>query len=302
MGSRRRTSDGGFSTPAGVSGEVTLQPPKVWGVNPAPKANFDDEMARARLAFISAGQPALGGPRRASAEPMDSPSPGETGGSGESLSGPLTNERTRVPLFDRFSLTTRQAMAVVVLLLCGVVVTLMALGRSSASQVPTEPSPVVTVSSTVASPSASPAPIALRVHVLGAVESPGVVTVPGGAIVQDAVLAAGGLLEDADPAELNLAAPVGDGQQVIVGTTEEPRGDVVQQPGAETSGGEVGPINLNTATTAQLEELPGVGPVTAAAIVAWREDNDGFSSVADLQEVSGIGPKGFAKLEPLVTV
>ena len=271
-------------------------------MNPSAKASFDDELARARLAFISAGQPALGAPRRASPESEDAPQPGEIDDPGRSSSGPVTDERHRVQLFDRFSLTTRQAVAVLVLLLCGVLVTLMALGRSSASQVPLDPSPVVTVSSTVPPPSPSPSPTMVRVHVLGAVVAPGVVTVPDGAIVQDAVLAAGGLLEDADPADLNLAATVGDGQQVIVGTTAEPRGDVVQQPGAGTSPADGAPINLNTATAAQLEELPGVGPVTAAAIIAWREDNDGFSSVADLQEVTGIGPKGFAKLEPLVIV
>lgn len=120
-------------------------------------------------------------------------------------------------------------------------------------------------------------------------------------IVQDAVLAAGGLRPDADPAELNLAAPVSDGQQVIVGTTDDPRGEIQQQPGAVSSGHAPGPVNLNTATQAELEELPGVGPVLAGEIMAWRQENGGFTSAADLQEVSGIGPKNFAKLEPLVT-
>lgn len=277
------------------------QPPKVWGMSPAAKASFDDELARARLAFISAGQPALGAPRRAITESVDSPSQREGEGGGSRDAEPAVNDAPGVRIFDRFSLTTRQAVAVLVLLLCGVVVTLTALGRSSASQVPLETTPVVTASAAASIPSASASPSVVRVHVLGAVVAPGVVTVAEGAIVQDAVLAAGGLLADADPAELNLAAPVGDGQQVIVGTTAEPRGEVVHQPGAATSGDAGAPINLNTATVAQLEELPGVGPVTASAIVAWREENNGFSSVADLQEVTGIGPKGFAKLEPLVT-
>ncbi len=271
-------------------------------MSPATKATVDDELARARLAFISAGQPALGAPRRAVTESVDGPPSGEAEGARQPNPGSVTDEQQSVRLFDRFSLTTRQAVAVLVLLLCGVVVTLTALGRSSASQLPIEAKPVVTVSTTMAVTSPSPSPTVVRVHVLGAVVSPGVVTVPQGAIVQDAVLAAGGLLVDADPAELNLAATVGDGQQVIVGTTGEPRGDVVQQPGTVTSGGDGAPINLNTATVAELEELPGVGPVTAAAIVAWRDENGGFNSVADLQEVSGIGPKGFAKLEPLVSV
>ncbi len=274
-------------------------------MSPAPKSTFDDELARARLAFISAGQPALGAPRRAADEPADPPA-----GEYENLQDPNTrstrDESRRVRIFDRFSLTTRQAVAVLVLLLCGVVVTLTALGRSSASQLPIESTPVVSIASSTPVASVSPTPTLVRVHVLGAVVTPGVVMVPEGAIVQDAVVAAGGLLPDADPAELNLAAAVGDGQQVIVGTAAEPRGEVVQQPGAASGAGASGAVgalvNLNTATPAQLEELPGVGPVTAAAIVSWREDNGDFSSVADLQEVSGIGPKGFAKLEPLVTV
>lgn len=192
-------------------------------------------------------------------------------------------------------------MAVLLLLLCGVAVTVLALGQSSASQLPVETAPMVSVPAPPVAPSVSASPGVVRVHVLGAVTSPGVVEVMEGSIVQDAVLAAGGLSTDADPAELNLAAPVGDGQQVIVGTTAAPRGDVVNQPEPAASVGSVAPVNLNTATLADLEQLPGVGPVTAAAIIGWREEHGGFTSVADLQEVTGIGPKGFAKLEPLVT-
>ncbi|MGO1384139.1 MAG: helix-hairpin-helix domain-containing protein [Arachnia sp.] len=271
-------------------------------MSPAPKASFDDELARARLAFISAGQPALGAPRRAVVESRRGEQAGDGDAPRQSEPTPPMEKPRDVRVFDRFSLTTRQVLAVLVVLLCGVVVTLTALGRSSASQLPIKSTPPVVVSPATDVPSASPSPSVVRVHVLGAVVTPGVVTVEEGAIVQDAVLAAGGLLVDADPAELNLAAKVGDGQQVIVGTTSEPRGDVVQQPGTTTSAAEGAPMNLNTATVSQLEELPGVGPVTAAAIVAWRDGNGGFSSVADLQEVTGIGPKGFAKLEPLVTV
>ncbi len=271
-------------------------------MSPAPQANRDDELARARLAFISAGRPALGAPRRAVVDSVDPHATEEKGNAGQPPAASVVVDPPGVRIFDRFSLTTRQAVAVLVLLLCGVAVTLTALSRSSASTLPIDPSPAVSVSSMTVVPPASPSPSLLRLHVLGAVASPGVVTVPEGAIVQDAVLAAGGMLEDADPAELNLAARVGDGQQVIVGTSAEPRGDLVQ-PGGSASGGREGePLNLNTATQTQLEGLPGVGPVTAAAIVAWREKNDGFSSVADLQEVDGIGPKGFAKLEPLVGV
>lgn len=259
------------------------------------KPVFDEELARARLAFISAGQPALGAPRRASTDPGGDPPP-----SGAAVVQ-VPDDPSKIRVFDRLLLTTRQVVAVLVLLLCGVVVTLMALSRSSASQLPVEVSPVQSTSAAVGPSVTSSPPSLVRVHVLGAVASPGVVTLTDAAIVQDAVLAAGGLRDDADPAELNLAAPVNDGQQVIVGTLTDPRGEVNHQPGSGTSGEATGPINLNTATQAGLEELPGVGPVLAGQIVAWREENDGFSSVAQLQEVSGIGPKSFAKLEPLVT-
>lgn len=89
--------------------------------------------------------------------------------------------------------------------------------------------------------------------------------------------------------------------QILIGTVEDPVGEVV---GAEpsTSGGSTGgQVNLNKATQSELESLPGVGPVTAQAIIAWRDENGSFSSVAELQEISGIGPKTFQKLQPLVT-
>ena len=146
------------------------------------------------------------------------------------------------------------------------------------------------------------------VHVVGAVANPGVVSVPAGARVLDALRAAGGLVDDADPAELNLAAVVCDGCQIIVGTRANPHGEVRTGSGGGGSGGTSGSsgtsatINLNTATAAQLETLPGVGPVTARNILAWRERNGRFTDVAQLQEVDGIGPKTYAQLAPLVSV
>lgn len=268
------------------------------------RPGFDDELARARLAFISAGQPPLGAPRRAAPEMESGASPAYAADPDDPVATgvPAGAESSRVRIFDRFSLTTRQAVAVLVLLLVGVVVALTALGRSSASQVPVQPAPSVARSSPTVEAATSPEPASpMRIHVLGAVAAPGVVSLEQGAIVQDAVEAAGGLLDDADPAELNLAAPLRDGQQVVVGTTAEPRGQVNEEPGSLQPGASQGPVNLNTATAAELEELPGVGPVLAGAIVAWREDNGAFASVAQLQEVSGIGPKSFARLEPMVT-
>ena len=168
--------------------------------------------------------------------------------------------------------------------------------------------------------SASPAPAApvLVVHVLGAVRRPGLVRLPDGARVQDAIKAAGGLRRDADPDELNLAQPLEDGVQLVIGTKKHPAGEV-RPPGGGTGGnGSAGsggggsgsgrdgatgaPVDLNRATVDQLDTLPGVGPVTAQKILDWREQHGRFSRVDELQEVDGIGPKSYARLAPLVRV
>lgn len=280
----------------------------------------DDELARARLAWISAGQPALSAPRRAlergedgrastgagrnlSAGPTVDPSPPAPDASPRAGVAALLPESAAAVLEQ--ALRRRYVVAVLLLLLVGMGITMVVLSRSQASQLPVDPPPVVASQAAPPVPaSPTPEPVWLRVHVLGAVASPGVVTLHEGAIVADALAAAGGLLPKADPAQLNLAARLADGQQVVVGTTEDPQGDLRGDPAQpEVAGdGSAGLVNLNTATQAQLEELPGVGPVLAGEIIAWREVNDAFSSVADLQDVSGVGPKTYERLEPLVTV
>lgn len=158
------------------------------------------------------------------------------------------------------------------------------------------------------------------VHVIGHVHEPGVVRLPAGSRVIDAVRAAGGITDEADPASLNLARPVVDGEQVWVGAPgEEPppgvgpgvpgsgSGGVGSSPGTGPSGaaGQGDPVlvvDLNLAGQAELEELPGVGPVTAGNILAWREQHGRFTVVEELMEVSGIGEKTFEQLRPHVTV
>lgn len=275
----------------------------------------DDELARARLAWISAGQPALSAPRRAL--PLDEHARGDPGGDDvePAATGSVLPQGVAQPALAGLvppalagilepALRRRYIVAVLILLLVGLGVTMAVLSRSSASQVPVGPPPeVVTQPVPPASPSPAPEPVLLRVHVMGAVASPGVVSVPDGAIVADALAAAGGLLPEADPAELNLAARLADGQQVVVGTREQPQGDVRgEAPGGDAGTEPGGKVNLNSASQGQLEELPGVGPVLAGEIISWRETNGGFTAVSDLQEVSGIGPKTYETLEPLVTV
>lgn len=170
------------------------------------------------------------------------------------------------------------------------------------------------------------------VSVVGLVGRSGLVTLSPGARVADALEAAGGVLEGGDRDGLNLARRVADGEQILVGTAPGPDGTggprsaiigaesdagagaapapgaagagasdgAARPPGGEPVG--AGAVDLNTADAAALESLPGVGPVTASAILAWRSANGPFTSVDQLVEVDGIGPATLARLTPLVTV
>lgn len=153
-------------------------------------------------------------------------------------------------------------------------------------------------------------PAVLVVHVAGQVTSPGLVEVPAGSRVADAIAAAGGAGAAADLDRLNLAAPLADGQRVDVAAVGDPpeRGGVTSPatPSGGASGSGPNPaagadnvVNINTANETELEELPGVGPATAASIVAYRDANGPFRRVDDLLEVKGIGP---AKLEAMAAV
>lgn len=136
----------------------------------------------------------------------------------------------------------------------------------------------------------------LVVSVIGQVRQPGLVTVSDGARVADAITAAGGALPDADLSTVNLARLVVDGEQIAVGIPgSSPPGD--GDPATDT-----GLIDLNTATQAELEGLPGIGPVLAQRIIDFREDNGGFTAVEQLREVSGIGPSVYEDIVDLVTV
>lgn len=159
---------------------------------------------------------------------------------------------------------------------------------------------------------AAAAPEEIVVSVQGLVGAGGLVRLEPGARVADAIDAAGGALDGADLLSLNLAQRLGDGDQVLVGVAPTdggpPRlgsativeGGAASGPTASSAG--AGLVNLNTATAADLEALPGVGPVTAASIVEWRTGNGRFTSVDQLSEVRGIGPARLASLRELVTV
>ena len=140
------------------------------------------------------------------------------------------------------------------------------------------------------------------VHVAGEVRHPGVYRLGPGTRVQEAVSRAGGPTRRADLNAINLAAKVEDGRQVIVprrGPVAAPSGGA---PTAASGAGPAVPVNLNTATPDELGTLDGVGPATAAKILAYRQEHGGFGSVDELDQVPGIGEKRLAALRPHVTV
>jgi competence protein ComEA len=136
------------------------------------------------------------------------------------------------------------------------------------------------------------------VHVVGAVRRPGLYRLAQGLRIADAVARAGGATGKADLAQVNLAAPLADGEQVIVPKRGAP--GVASSGGAAAPGAPGAPVQLSTATVEQLDTLPGVGPVTAQKILDYREKHGGFSSVDGLDAVPGIGPKRLEQLRDLV--
>ncbi len=142
------------------------------------------------------------------------------------------------------------------------------------------------------------------VDVAGKVRRPGIVTLPVGARVVDALAAAGGARRGVALTGLNLARVLVDGEQVVVGVPP-PAGvaaSAASAPGAAAPPGDGLMVSLNSASQAELEELPGIGPVTAQKILAYRTDNGAFSSVDQLLEVSGIGDATLAEVAPFVTL
>ncbi|WP_346426245.1 helix-hairpin-helix domain-containing protein [Actinobaculum sp. 313] len=116
---------------------------------------------------------------------------------------------------------------------------------------------------------------------------------------------AGGMTQDADQAAINLAAPIRDGDHVHIAAVGETSVPAAGGSGEQIQSGQAGGsglVNINTATASELQELPGIGPVLADAIVAWREENGGFSAPEELMEVSGIGQATFEKLRDHVVV
>ncbi len=223
------------------------------------------------------------------------------------------------------------AIALAVVAVIAILVTVFTLVRDRPAPVMSAKLPPVERASS-ASPRSSASPGAgqpagtdrpVVVSVVGLVHTPGLVTLAPGSRVADALQAAGGAVAGADTVGLNMARPLSDGEQIVVGlapVSGQPTvlgssigsgsAPVSGAPAAPASGPQSGSVkpkpgevlNLNTATAEQLDALPGVGPVTAAAIVAWRHANGRFASVDQLADVDGIGPARLEKLRPLVRV
>jgi competence protein ComEA len=182
--------------------------------------------------------------------------------------------------------------AAVVLVLVGLAIAvLVSVTGSRGSTVVETPRPITTASV------APTADAVIYVHILGAVSRPGLFTLHDGDRVVDAIAAAGGFSSTADQTQLNLAQVLTDGEQLVVPVVGEAApvatGSVAQAGGK---------VNLNTADETALEGLPRVGPAMAQRILDWRTKNGRFTTINDLMNITGIGPKTFDSLKDLVTV
>jgi len=177
-------------------------------------------------------------------------------------------------------------------------------GTSSAGvEIPSSAPPVAAQPAVAAAAAGASASVeaSIVVHVVGAVRHPGVYRLTPGSRAEDAVFAAGGPLGSAQLAAVNLAAPLADGEQVVVPKKGEaaaaaaPSGSSIGVPAAPGQ-----KVDLNTASESELDTLPGVGPATAKRIVEDRQTNGPFRAPEDLMRVPGIGPKKFDSLKDLV--
>lgn len=254
-----------------------------------PTAEHQDAVSR-RLALLSlerAGAPPEDPPKEPPKDPPAVPVPGR--------------HASRRP---RFTLGPAQLAVVAILVAAGLAVTCWWVVRGDPERIEApvvdpvgSAPPLADVSPAAAS--ASPAET-VTVDVTGKVRRPGIVVLDAGARVVDALEAAGGTRPGADLAGVNLARVLVDGEQVVVGLPPPSGVAAAALPSPGAPGGPL--VNLNTATQAELEALPEVGPVTAQSILAWRDEHGSFTSIDELLEVDGIGDATLEQVAPYVTV
>ena len=184
--------------------------------------------------------------------------------------------------------------------LAGFLLGLVVVGATILVVSPQKGQPITLVTHTPnLTPDPTPTPKLIRVHITGAVNLPGVYTLPENARLEDAIQAAGGLQDEADPQLLNLAASLVDGQRLYIPLAQ----DLTLT--TDDRGLSIDPsplINLNTASFAELDSLPGIGEVKAQAILDYRQKNGLFTALEDLLKVDGISQSLFEKLEGLITL
>jgi competence protein ComEA len=292
--------DGDPSPDTHVRPAASWRPQSHTRIRAAPAPDLDDDRDRDEF------EPAAATTRGASVVHLP--------GRHASRRGPVAWGPVPESLRGRIALGSGQVAVVAVLVAVGLVLTCWWLVRGGGHEVGA-PASVTTPRGALATPvdraggAASPVSGASRgsaapagkvvVDVAGKVRHPGIAVLRQGARVIDALRAAGGARRGVDLGGLNLARVLTDGEQVVVG------GAVVTGPAATapTSGSPVtGLVNINTADETALESLPEVGPVTAQAIITWRSQHGGFTSIDQLLDVDGIGDATLAKLTPYVTV
>lgn len=217
---------------------------------------------------------------------------------GAPVFGPGRLGRARTWLYVRcgLELKTVLALALVLAVACGLAVHHYLAGRPRTIRVPPAPVAAAAPLPPALSPPRPPGAAKVTVDVAGKVAKPGLRRLPKGSRVADALAAAGGPLAGTDITALNLARPLADGEQILVGLTPSaPAAAPDQAPGSATA-----PLSLNTATEPQLDALPGVGPVLAQHIIDFRTQHGSFTSPQQLRQIPGIGPRKFATLQPLV--
>lgn len=217
----------------------------------------------------------------------------------------LAPRARRVPRSVRMRLGLGAGVVLLIVALLVTVIVSVVAPRGASGQIEAVTAQTGRGAPSTSAPSGTASVTVLYVHVLGAVARPGLYELRTGTRVIDAIGAAGGFADDADQGGVNLARLLSDGEQLVVPKIgEAPAAGSAAAPSGQSAatGGTSGTrVNLNTATEAELETLPRIGPAMASRIVQWRNDNGRFTTVDDLMNITGIGDKTFEALKDLVT-